>query len=188
MKDLDDIEGILGLFENRFQLSRRDFFKATALLSSGLLVGSAGSLALSGCGSKSDWKSTSFPKVLLHNFQLFDGLQNGLQKDRVLVIEGDKIRGIERKGELDQYRDCKAVDLKGWTILPGLIDNHVHITSPFMISSSDEMDQQIEYNFRNCMMSGVTTVRDVAAFPEKISKFKRKADKNKIPGPRVISS
>jgi imidazolonepropionase-like amidohydrolase len=188
MEDSDDIEGIQGLFENRFQLSRRDFFKATALLSSGLLVGSAGSFALSGCNKKSDWKSTSFPKVLLYNFQLFDGLQNGLQKDRVLVIEGDKIRGIERKGKLDQYRDCKAVDLKGWTILPGLIDNHVHITSPFMIGNSDEMDQQIEYNFRNCVMSGVTTVRDVGAFPGKISEFKSKADKNEIPGPRVISS
>jgi imidazolonepropionase-like amidohydrolase len=191
MKDFDDIEGILGLFEKRFQLSRRDFFKATVLFSSGLLVGSAGSFALSGCHSKSDWESTSFPKVLLHNFQLFDGLQNGLQKDRVLLIEGDKIRGIERKGELDQYRDCKAVDLKGWTILPGLIDNHVHITSPFMSGNSDvlsQIDQQIEYNFRNCVMSGVTTVRDVGAFPGKISKFKSKADKNEIPGPRVISS
>ena len=92
MKDLDDIEGVLGLFENRVQLSRRQFFKATALLSSGFLVGSAGSFALSGCDHKSDWKSTSFPKVLLHNFQLFDGLQNGLQKDRILLIEGDKIR------------------------------------------------------------------------------------------------
>src|SRR4030043_445735 len=99
MNDLGDMEGILGLFEKRFQLSRRDLFKATALLSSGLLVGSAGSFALSGCNNKSGWKSTSFPKVLLHNFQLFDGLQNGLQKDRALLIEGDKIRGIEKKGE-----------------------------------------------------------------------------------------
>jgi imidazolonepropionase-like amidohydrolase len=188
MKDLDDIEGILGLFEKRFQLSRRDFFKATALLSSALLVGSAGSFALSGCNKKSGWESASFPKVLFHNFQLFDGLHNRLQKNLILLIEGDKIRGIERKGDLRQYKDFKTVDLKGKTLLPGLIDNHVHITSPFMVGNSDEMDQQIEHNFRNCVMKGVTTVRDVGAFPGKISEFKGKADKNKIPGPRVISS
>jgi imidazolonepropionase-like amidohydrolase len=188
MKESDDIEGILGLFKKRFQLSRRDFFKATALFSSGLLVGSAGSFALSGCDKKSDWESTSFPKVLLHNFQFFDGLHNRLQKNLILLIEGDKIRGIERKGDLRQYKDFKTVDLKGKTLLPGLIDNHVHITSPFMSGNPDEMDQQIEYNFRNCVMSGVTTVRDVGAFPGKISKFKSKADKNEIPGPRVISS
>jgi imidazolonepropionase-like amidohydrolase len=188
MKDLDEVEGLLGLFERRFQLSRRDFLKATGLFISGLLVGSAGSLALSGCDKKYSWESISFPKVLLHHFQLFDGLHNGLQKDRVLLIEGDQIRGIESKGDLDQYREWKAVDLKGWTILPGLIDNHVHLTSPFTSGNSYEMDQQIEYNFRNCVMSGVTTVRDVGGFPGKISKFKNKADKNQIPGPKVISS
>jgi imidazolonepropionase-like amidohydrolase len=188
MKELDDLEGVLKLFEERFQLSRRDFFKSIALFSSGLLVCSTGSFALSGCQSKSDWESASFPKVLLHNFQLFDGLQNRLQQNLILLIEGDKIRGIERQGDLDPYRDCKTVDLKGLTILPGLIDNHVHITSPFMLGNSNQMDQQIEYNFRNCVMSGVTTVRDVGAFPGKISEFKSKADKNEIPGPRVLSS
>jgi len=190
MKDLDYIESILELFEKRLQLSRRDFSKAAVLLSSGLLLSSAGSFALSGCDRKSGWKSTSFPKTLLHNFQLFDGLQNGLQKDRIILIEENKIQGIERKGDLAQYRDYQVVDLKGWTILPGLIDNHVHITSPFMIGGNDlsQMDQQIEYNFRNCIMSGVTTVRDVGGFPGKINKFKRKADKNEIPGPRLISS
>jgi imidazolonepropionase-like amidohydrolase len=127
---------------------------------------------------------------LLHNFQLFDGLQNGLQKDRIILIEENKIQGIERKGDLGQYRDYKVVDLKGWTILPGLIDNHVHITSPFMRGDNvlSQMDQQIEYNFRNCVMSGVTTVRDVGGFPGKINKFKSKVDKNEIPGPRLISS
>lgn len=188
MNDLDDYEGILERFDKRFQLSRRDFLKETTLFSSGLLVCSSGLFGPIGCQGKSDWEITSFPKVLLHNFQLFDGLHNRLQQNRILLIEGGKIRGVEREGDLDQYRDCKAVDLKGWTILPGLIDNHVHITSPFMGGNSDEMDQQIEYNFRNCVMGGVTTVRDVGAFPGKIAEFKRKADTNEIPGPRVISS
>lgn len=187
---MDYIESMLELIEKGIQLCRRDFSKAAVLLSSGLLLSSAGSFALSGCGRKSDWKSISFPKVLLHNFQLFNGLQNGLQKDRIILIEEDKIRGVERKDDLGQYRDYKVVDLKGLTILPGLIDNHVHITSPFMRGDNvlSQMDQQIEYNFRNCVMSGVTTVRDVGGFPGKINKFKNKVDKNKIPGPRLISS
>lgn len=37
-------------------------------------------------------------------------------------------------------------------------------------------------------MNGVTTVRDVGGFPETILRFKEKADKNQIPGPRVFSS
>ena len=79
MKDLDYIESILELIEKRLQLSRRDFAKAATLFPLSLLLSSASFFALSGCDRKSSWKSTSFPKVLLHNFQLFDGLQNGLQ-------------------------------------------------------------------------------------------------------------
>jgi len=190
MKDVDILESILELIEKKFQLSRREFSKATALFSSGLLLGSAGSFVFSGCDREPGWKSTSFPKVLLHNFKLFDGLQNGLQKDRIILIEGGTIRDIERKGDLCPYHDHKVVDLKGWTILPGLIDNHVHITSPFMSGGDvlSRMDRQIGYNFRNCVMSGVTTVRDVGGSPGKIGKFRSKADKNEIPGPRVISS
>ena len=190
MKELEYFESILDLTEKRLQLSRRDFSKAAVIFSSGLLLSSAGAFVFSGCDRKPEWKSISFPKVLLHNFHIFDGLQNGLQKDRIILIEGDKIQGIEREGDLGQYRDYKVVDLKGWTILPGLIDNHVHITCPFMSGGNvlSEMDQQIEYNFRNCVMSGVTTVRDVGGFPGKINEFKSKADKNEIPGPRVISS
>ena len=147
-----------------------------------------GTSALSGCQGDPGWKSTSYPNVLLRNFQLFDGLHNRLRKNLILLVEEGRIRGVERDGDLDQYRDYKALDLKGRTILPGLIDNHVHITSPFMLGYSNEMDRQIEYNFRNCAMSGVTTVRDVGAFPGKLSEFKSRADKNEIPGPRVISS
>ncbi len=190
MKEFDYIECILELIEKRFQLSRRNFAKAAALFPSGLLLSSASSFVLGGCEKKSSWKGTSFPKVLLHNFQLFDGLQNGLQKDRIILIEEDKIQGIESKGDLGQYHDYQVLDLKGSTILPGLIDNHVHLTSPFTISGNvvSLIDQQIEYNLRNCVMSGVTTVRDVGGFPGKINKFRSKADKNEIPGPRVISS
>ena len=66
------------------------------------------------------------------------------------------------------------------------------MTVPFMYSVNvdtlRQMNRQIVYNFRNCVMRGVTTVRDVGGFPGKINKFRLLADTNEIPGPRVISS
>lgn len=174
------------------RLNRRDFLKSSALISSGLLMGSAGLSTISGCGHASNWKGISFPKIVLHNFGLFDGVANRLQKDRILLIKGDKIQAVENIGDLSQFNQYKVVDLNGRTLLPGLIDNHVHITVPFMYSVNyntlTQMNQQIEYNFRNCIMNGVTTVRDVGGFPGKINKFRKMADDNQIPGPRVISS
>jgi imidazolonepropionase-like amidohydrolase len=190
MKNLESIGSILEAIEKGLPLNRRDFSKAAVLLGSGSWLVSAGSLALGGCDRKPDWKSVSFPKVLLHNFKLFDGLQNGLKRDRCIPIEGGRIQGVERKEGLARYRDYKTVDLNGWTVLPGLIDNHVHITSPFMMRGRglSRMDQQIEHNLRNCIMSGVTTVRDVGGFPGKIDAFRSKVDRNEIPGPRLVGS
>jgi imidazolonepropionase-like amidohydrolase len=136
-------------------LNRRGFLKRAALVSAWFLTGATGIGSLAGCGDQFEWEAASFPKVLLHNFGLFDGIKNQLQQNLVLLIKGDKIQGIEPKGDLSLYKNYKIVDLQGRTVLPGLIDNHVHITVPFMY---------------------------------RINKYRSLADKNEIPGPRVISS
>jgi len=173
-------------------VSRRGFLKRSALVSAWLLAGGTGISSLTGCSDSFEWQAVSFPKVLFYNFGLFDGIKNQLQQNRVLLIDGDKIRAVERRGDLAVYKNYKMIDLQGRTVLPGLIDNHVHITVPFMYSVNfntvRQMNPQILYNFRNCVFSGVTTVRDVGGFPGKINKYRALADKNKIPGPRVISS
>jgi imidazolonepropionase-like amidohydrolase len=159
---------------------------------SGAMMGAAGLGSLSGCGDSSDWQGKAFPKVVLHNFNLLDGQADYLQKGKVLLIEESAIKGIESMGDLSRYSGFRPVDLKGMTLLPGLIDNHVHITVPFMYSVNvdtvRQMNSQITLNFKNCINSGVTTVRDVGGFPGKINKYREMADSNRIPGPRVISS
>jgi len=69
MKQSNDVEGILKLFEKGFQLTGQDFFKASALFAPSLMVGSAGSFTFRGCNKKSGWKMTSFSRLLLYNFQ-----------------------------------------------------------------------------------------------------------------------
>ena len=176
----------------RDQLSRRGLMKRSALVSAGVLLGASG-LASSGThGCKPKWRGVAFSKLLLHNFGLFDGMENRLQRGLVILIEESRIKSVERQGDLAGYKDYKILDLGGRTVLPGLIDNHVHITVPFMRKVNPvgavQMDQQILNNFRSCVMGGVTTVRDVGGFPGKIIKFRELADRNEIPGPRVISS
>jgi imidazolonepropionase-like amidohydrolase len=188
----EDLERVLKMMERTPPVNRRSFLKANVAFISGLLVSGSGLTGLSGCGYKTDWKKVSFPKVLLHNFQLFDGIHNGLQEGLSILIDGDRIQSLERRGDLALYKDYKIIDLKGRTVLPGLIDNHAHLTVPFMYNVNldviRQMNQQIAYNFRNCILSGVTTLRDVGGFPGKILKFRELSDQNEIPGPRVISS
>jgi imidazolonepropionase-like amidohydrolase len=174
---------------------RRDFLRGVAAAAGGLAAVSAGLSALpeaADAEDAADWTPVSFPKLVLYNCAIFDGSGSPLQRGRMVVLEDGKIRSIEPEGDLGAYTEYQLVDLGGRTLLPGLIDNHVHISVPFIshvnFAAITQMNRQIELNFRNCIMGGVTTVRDVGGFPGKINKYRAMADANEIPGPRVISS
>ncbi len=172
-------------------LTRRDFIKSSA--ASALALSCAPALGqLAACSGLPEWKGVSYPKMLLKNFRLFDGETNRLLEGMTVLVEKGMIQGVERESDVSDLKGYKVVDLKGNTLLPGLIDSHVHITVPFMYSVNvdtlRQMERQIALNFRNCVMNGVTTVRDVGGFPGKINKFRELCDSGRIPGPRVISS
>lgn len=173
-------------------MNRRDFLKQGAAASSVLLFGGGGNLPSFGCSRPSEPVGRSYPKVLLHGFRLFDGVENRLREGLALLLHGDRIQSLEPAGDLDGYTDYRRFDLGGATLLPGLIDNHCHLTVPFIsevtLAAIREMGSQILLNFRNCVRSGVTTVRDLGGFPGKIWEFRNRADRNEIEGPRVISS
>ncbi|MBU3913901.1 amidohydrolase family protein [bacterium] len=180
-----------GKKEKNDELCRREFVKLSAI-TAGTLFGTQCLPGLEKTANAYDWKPVSYPRTVLHNFRLFDNTHGQLRDDQLLIIEGERIKGIESLGSLDTLKGYQKIDMGGRTLLPGFIDNHVHITVPFMydvnLSVFSQMNDQIELNFRNCIMNGVTTVRDVGGFPGKINKFRDKADRNEIPGPRVISS
>jgi len=192
MKRRDRREEPLETVEGPTGLNRREFVQTATAVSATLLAGAAGVTSFPEVGYASTWTPVSFSRLLLYNCQLFDGIHRQLQKDRVVAVQGGRIEAIEPRGELGAFRSYKRVDLEGRTLLPGLIDNHVHVTVPFMYDVNlrvlMQMNQQIARNFRNCIMSGVTTVRDVGGFPGKVLEFRAKADNNEIPGPRVISA
>ncbi len=46
----------------------------------------------------------------------------------VVVVEGNKIADVGSEGEVDVPKNSKIIDVKGCTIMPGLIDAHAHFT------------------------------------------------------------
>lgn len=48
-----------------------------------------------------------------------------LQADTIIINEG-KIEAVGNKEIISQYQDCKIIDAGGMTVMPGLIDSHVH--------------------------------------------------------------
>jgi len=48
-------------------------------------------------------------------------------QDAVIVVEGERIKAVGKRGDVTIPRGAKIVDVKGKTILPGFIDGHCHL-------------------------------------------------------------
>jgi hypothetical protein len=65
------------------------------------------------------------PRVLLGG-TLIDGTGRPPIKDAIIVIEGEWIRAVGDKEEIEVPEGSEVYNVQGMTILPGLIDSHVH--------------------------------------------------------------
>src|SRR5689334_15489443 len=65
-------------------------------------------------------------KTLIHCGSLIDGKSSDVQSQVTLVVEGNKITAIE-KGFKEATTSDKLIDLSKKTVMPGLIDMHVHL-------------------------------------------------------------
>ena len=65
-------------------------------------------------------------KTLIHCGNLIDAVKSESQSQMTVVIEGKKIVAIE-KGFSSPSGTDKVIDLKSQTVMPGLVDMHVHL-------------------------------------------------------------
>src|SRR5688572_17775974 len=65
--------------------------------------------------------------LVLRGGTLIDGNGGDPVQNAVVVISGDRIQGVGREGEVAIPAEAEVLDTKGKTILPGLIDAHVHL-------------------------------------------------------------
>lgn len=65
-------------------------------------------------------------KTVYRNFILLDGTENMTPvKNKVLVIDGEKIEAITDRFDIDE--NTRITDLGGRYLMPGLINLHVHL-------------------------------------------------------------
>jgi imidazolonepropionase-like amidohydrolase len=138
---------------------------------------------------------TSFAqKTYLHCGQLIDVKQLQVLKQKTVVIEGNKIIDI-----LDGYAKAgandKTIDLKSSTVMPGLMDMHVHIErDPSPSGYLDEFTlKTADYAFssipiaQTTLMSGFTSVRDLGGSGANIA-LRKAIQIGYVIGPRVYTA
>ncbi len=133
-------------------------------------------------------------KTILHCGSLIDVKTQTVLKNRSIVVEGKKIVAVS-EGFLSPAKGDVVINLKDKTVMPGLIDSHVHLeseTNPgayldrFVKNPGDVAYQAYGYAKRN-LMAGFTTVRDLGGTHVVIS-LRNAINKGLIEGPRIFTA
>ncbi len=117
---------------------------------------------------------------------LIDGTGTEPVRGATVVIEGDTITAVHRGGDIP--RDAEVIDAGNMTVMPGMIDCHVHLASSAqsiqqrLLTPYSLTIAQALANARLTLDSGFTTVRDAAGTPRGV---KMAIDQGMFPGPRL---
>ncbi len=131
--------------------------------------------------------------LILQCGKLIDGKSNKIKHEVSIVISGNKILVI-KNGYVTGSKEDRIIDLKGKTVLPGLMDMHTHLSGQLSKKSYSEkfyMNPE-DYAYRSIpfaertLMAGFTTVRELGG---SISTALRNAiNRGDVVGPRIFSA
>jgi imidazolonepropionase-like amidohydrolase len=111
--------------------------------------------------------------LLFQNARLIDGLADQPREKVSLLVTGDRITAVGQDLPTPPP-GTRAIDLKGKTVVPGLIDTHVHAT--FVDGESLPL----------FLAAGVTSARDVGGKLEKVKQLKADLNGGTKLGPRLF--
>lgn len=123
--------------------------------------------------------------------RLLDGLGN-VRENVTLQVTGSRITAVEASGDAS---GPVTWDLSGLTLMPGLIDTHVHLTAHFDPDGRNHHDpdetpaQTILYGAGNAyatLMAGFTTVQSLGSPADR--DLRDAIARGDLPGPRVLTS
>jgi imidazolonepropionase-like amidohydrolase len=133
-------------------------------------------------------------KTYIQCGQLVDVVNLKVQKEKTVIIEGNKILDIV-DGFVTGTKADQLVDLRKQTVMPGLMDMHIHVeseTSPtryldgFTQNDVDVAYGALKFAERN-LMAGFTSVRDLGGSGVNIA-LRKAIQKGYVVGPRIYTA
>ncbi|CZG94240.1 TPA: amidohydrolase family protein [Legionella pneumophila] len=127
--------------------------------------------------------------ILFKNANVILGESTEIQKNFDVMVQNDLISQVSQT-PLQPLEGMRVIDVKGKTLMPGLIDAHAHVTgltlSPKNIFYSEaEIFLAAATYLKNSLFYGFTTLREAGGADFRIAQL---LDNKSIPGPRLFYS
>lgn len=133
--------------------------------------------------------------IVIKGGNLIDGTGAKLQKNSVIVVEEARITAVGKEGEVKIPKEAKKteIDASGKTVMPGLIDSHLHLigmkTDRYLEEQFVRPEQlgliKSVYDAVDLLEAGFTTVKDCGGFGIYL---KRAIAEGTTRGPRILSA
>jgi imidazolonepropionase-like amidohydrolase len=123
--------------------------------------------------------------VAIRAGRLFDPKSGTNLTDQVIVIKGDRIADVGPSDRVKIPQGARVLDLRGATVLPGLIDRHVHLMQDQQPNDGRAAYLGMHYALKD-LNAGFTTIQDMGSPSTYATVELRDAiNKGLIPGPRL---
>ena len=134
--------------------------------------------------------------TILKAARLIDTAAEAVQEQAAILLEGNTVRqiGTAETVHAPEGASVQEIDYGNATILPGLVDSHVHLNGigdgragDELVTLPDEvLTVQSAQNARRHLYSGVTTLRDCGAKNSTTFMLRQAVDLGIVPAPRLI--
>lgn len=125
--------------------------------------------------------------VLITDVNIFNGKDSTLTLNKNVVIENRFIKVITDDQVTAKGKSYKIINGKGKTLMPGLIDAHVHLSGSGSIPWKNVKANET-YNLSAYLHSGITTVYDLGGMASSLEKLSKKIEKGELLGPCIYHS
>ena len=123
--------------------------------------------------------------------RLFDSRTGTMLSNPVVVVRGERIVSVQSGGAIPSA--AQVIDLKGMTLVPGLIDMHTHIDSDPTYGGYNSLQFGDRFwsmiavaNAGKTLQAGFTTIRNVGADAWNDVGLMQAIDEGKVVGPRIV--
>ena len=135
----------------------------------------------------------SAQSVLLSGGNVLDVTSGRILQDRDVLVTDGRIVAIDRSGQIDLPEGSEVIDMDGATLLPGLSDSHVHLTSRSDVHGYRRLTVSTPRaaisgvaNAKTTLLAGFTTVRNLGAPGYSDIALMQAINDGEVPGPRII--
>ena len=132
--------------------------------------------------------------ILLQNVTVIDGSGKEPQASMDVIISEGRISALGRSGSLSiEHQDVEIYSMHGMTLLPGLIDCHVHIFADAgpegRINTGEPPGMALlraAYHVRSTLEAGITTIRDLGGQEHMEFALRQAIAEGYCSGPRMV--